>query len=233
MNTKERRALEKRLGKFHTAHFPVGTVIEWEDPFTKFQHDEERTYPDEAYRRSTGTVIEVTETITNNFIVRVATQCPVTNKEPGINTPGSFNMDWVRKIVSRGNGTLNAVDQEFVDGMREYTVPTERQCTYPGPGNRYTFYCVRELAMTYLQRVGATSHVIDFDKLISEISAKLNYRKVGVNTFFNLKSVNKKRFARVFQAAYARAKVNRKKVERDREREEAEFYNREFSVFED
>lgn len=228
-----------KTNKFHIAHFPVGTVVEYENPFNRFLSEDQRVHPEESYERSTAVVCGVRSNGPNSWLVEFAEPSEVGGG------CGQTNIQWVRKIVSRGNGKLLSKDQQIVDQLREaqkaemakhnvvFRDTAIANSTVPTPGNCYGIYDMRSFLHCYtlthpLYKVTNGQHYINFDKLLHLVLARLPQFKP--ENYFDVKSVNKKKFARIFKAAYAHSKTNQRAVERVNAALDAEHYAREMEL---
>lgn len=239
---REQRRRHQALGKFHTAHFPIGTIVEVESPFNKNPLPmEQRNHPDEIYGRNVETVAGIISNGPNSWLIQLASKSDLTE------ALDATNIDWVRRIISRGNGTLLPKDQAVVDQIKRDRAelfkrrgwkdpnPTQLQLlSAPTYNNSYGIFDLRHFLNCYINEHpqyrtnGISDHLIDFDRLYELVSIQFpQFRPVIIG--FKVHSINKKRFARVVKAAYAKSKTSRRKAEQLEALENQEQYEREFN----
>lgn len=237
---REQRRLRQELGNWNVGHFPIGTVVEVESPHNKFVPEADRRHPEEIYGRSVATVSGVTSNGPDSYLIQLVDKCNLSCDVQ------STNINWVRAIVSRGTGKLNPDDQAVIDQIRQDRIELfkEKGWGHPYesihqlasesvPGNCYGIGDLRYFLANYIenhpryanQKVG--EHLIDSHKLYVLVAK--NLPEFNVYSYGKVVSVNKKRFARIVKAAYARAKVRRRVMQAINRRLDEEHYEREFA----
>jgi len=248
---KARREQEKREGKFHLAHFPIGTVVEVECPTLKFLNEDERQYPGEAYPRKTTTIVGLSANGDNSFVFDMPEWCELSKD---INT---MNLQWIRKIVSRGTGKLNAEDQAIVDGIRKrraeymakhhpkypdngYESETLQKTNEPANGNRYHISYFVGFLRQYMRERGYLNdldqHLYNMDFITDFIYSRLTKRyriepyseEAGFCFGPGDYTVSKKQFAKLFKQAIAKGKHCRRVVAAIEAARQNELYSREW-----
>lgn len=205
------RARDRVIGKFHIAHFPVGTIFEVESVCNKFLPEEERPNEYENYGRSIHTVAGVEANGPNSWIIERAEKCKLGNWLDGI------NMSWVRRIIKRGDGNLYGDEKALVESIRESRrklfEERDKRAAQPYPPSyckgTYNTYSIRELVRLHLNKVYNNrdqDHLYDIDLVTRIVCEILKPRWVGYSI-----SINKKRFARAMKQAMAKGKISRKK----------------------
>lgn len=225
------RALEKLNGKFHIAHFPIGTVVEVESPTNGFIHDEsQRPHPDHMYHRTTHTVAGVVNNGPDSWLIERAEKCKLGDWLDVI------NISWVRRIVKRGDGQLYGEEKAEVERIRalrneflnRYDRPRDPRMEMQQPSyskGTYMTYSITELVRLHLNKVYNNrdeDHLYDIDKLTQIVVGILKPRWTGFAI-----SINKKRFARAMKQAMAKGKVSRKKRASDEYKAEMKRWEKE------
>lgn len=221
------RARDRVVGKFHTAHFPVGTIIEVESVCNQFLPEDQRPNEYEDYGRSIHTVAGVESNGPNSWIIERAEKCKLGNWLDGI------NMSWVRRIIKRGDGQLYGEEKELVERIRESRrklfEERDKHQAQPYPPSyckgTYNAYSIRELVCRHLTTVYNNrdqDHLYDIDLVTRIVVDILKPSWKG----FSIR-INKKRFARAMRQAMAKGKVSRKKRASDEYKMEMERWEKE------
>lgn len=215
------RTRAQTLGKFHIAHFPVGTVVEYENPAALRLSDEEKvTRPYQSYTSGVGVVSGVIQNGINSWVVEFTTLCPF-----GMETIARVNMSWVRKIIKRGTGKLTEEDQAvFNETLKHLADARAEHENKWGKANKYSSfmpsfskgtyktYDLSTLVHHYLVKQPKDDHYVNVDLLVKKLAVmtKANWHQEGY--FGGYLLINKKRFARLFAKAYNHSKTNRAKA---------------------
>lgn len=210
------RADRKRKGVFHIGHFPIGTVVEVESPCGKYIAEEDRIHPDEMYARVQHTVSGVVSNGPNSWLIQLSDKCRLGDWIDAI------NIQWVRRIVKRGDGTLPPELQVKVDAInakreaRLAELVGKQRSPYDifaaeGGKGRYSIAYVDYLIDFYLNdhpkyKNRPVDHLICKDTLRREIFKHIPPRGAPYTNY----TINKKRFAKVFEAAFRRSFVSRR-----------------------
>lgn len=223
------RARDRVIGKFHIAHFPVGTIIEVESVCNNFLPEDQRLNKHEFYARSIHTVAGVEMNGPNSWIIERAEKCKLGNWLDGI------NISWVRRIIKRGDGNLYGDEKALVESIREHRrklfEERDKHNAQPYPPSyckgTYNAYSIRELVRLHLETVYNNrdkDHLYDIDLVTKIVVGILKPSWKGFSIH-----INKKRFARAMKQAMAKGKVSRKKRASDEYKMEMERWEKEMA----
>lgn len=235
MTHREARQLEQQLGKFHVGHLPIGTVIEFESPTNGHIPKEQRQHPEEMYGRSTATVAGITSNGPDSWLAELVSKSELTGDLDYI------NFAWIRRIVSRGTGKLTVEDQATVDKIRaEYAQSAGKVFTEDaqmriifkaGHRSTYNVAWVSDLVTFYLNHHPAYKNVSSDHLIRRDLITKFILSRVGVKDKHNHSFViNKRKFAKIFKAAYQHSRISRRKSQAEENRELAEIYARDWET---
>ncbi|ARV76806.1 hypothetical protein PHABIO_175 [Pseudomonas phage Phabio] len=217
---RQRRAAEQAQGKFHLGHLPIGTVVEVEDPCGGFLSKSAQVYPGESYPRIKLVVAGIEPNGENSYVFSYpewSTLCADVS---------CINIQWIRRIVSRGTGKLLPEDQALMDKFRqdridymaehhpawsERRAPTIKEATLPCNGNNYRFWDSRGLVAGWMAEHGYSSptgqHLYDHEKIMAGLFPYLTV--INPDSFGRELMISKKKFARVMKRVLAKAKTSR------------------------
>lgn len=219
---RKNRADQQRLGKFHIGHLPVGTVVEVEYPgHDNFIKEEDRVHPDEMYGRKQLTIVKVYPNGENSYVFDY-TEWSALGADLS-----SMNINWIRRIVSRGTGKLTDEDQAKVDQFAKdrlaymaerhpnwtpHTRPLVQGNTLPTNGNRYRFWYVAHFVQGWMTERGYyddhCQHLYDVDFIIESIVP--HFTRVEGAGWSSEYTISKKRFAKVMKHILAKAAKSRR-----------------------
>lgn len=228
------RARDRVIGKFHIAHFPVGTVFEVESCCNSFLPEDQRINEYENYGRTIHTVAGVVANGPNSWVIERAEKCKLGN------WLDSINITWVRRIIKRGDGNLYGEEKELVERIRrerqeflDNKFPNRSKDISFEPSfskGTYRSWSIRTLVAHHMATVYGNrdnDHLYDID-LVTKIVCGILKPKFE-DYFFGEATINKKRFARAMKQAMAKGKVSRKKRASDERKTEMERWEKEMA----
>lgn len=231
---RQERAEARARGKFHLAHFPYGTIVEIESPNGRYLEESERPTEYDRHERSVHTVVGIRNNGPDSWVLQFAEQCPLTK---GLN---GANICYVRRIIKRGDGTLQGEEKTLVDNIRageevrdaEDLKRWKRQVIPSFAKGTYRTLSVNELVRNYLKNVANhrdPDHLYDIDDIIKHVCRVVQPRW-DEKGFWSFATVSKKKFHRAMKSALAHCKVGRAQKSREEDAEEMARMERELDA---
>lgn len=204
--------------KFHTAHFPKGTVVEWS-----------------AYRETKKLVVD-------HVICNGPNSFCIVSKEidPKLGISEACNIHHVKRIITRGTGDIygnsrsNTVPNKTIWAEYKEDVhyavcgKSQELCqsltgeSYPAvkkPKNKYLTMNARYFIMELIDRYVSFSMLVDYDLFVDTIlrSSDVGVKFIPVSSFQNCCLIDKKKIHRFIRRNINRFLQNRVKAEDEHE----------------